>query len=105
MQQDHFELNASLNLLDSNGKMQLHKDQEALHHYFREDVNKNTVFFHSLEEKLEYLVNEDYYEKEVLDKYSLQFIKKLFKRAYGKQFRFKSFVGAYKYYTGYTPRS
>lgn len=105
MKQDHFELNASLNLVDADGKMQLNKDQDALREYFREDVNKNTVFFHSLEEKMEYLVNEDYYEKEVIDQYSFKFIKKLFKRAYGKKFRFKSFVGAYKYYTGYTMKT
>lgn len=104
MQLDHFELNASLNLLED-GAMQLGKDQEALRQYFREDVNKNTVFFHSLEEKMEYLVNEDYYEQEVLGQYSFKFIKKLFKRAYGKKFRFKSFVGAYKYYTGYTMKT
>lgn len=98
----HFELNAQLNLVGGDGNMQLHKDQEALRHYFREDVNKNTVFFHSLEEKLEYLIENDYYEEEVLSQYSTEFIKELFKLAYSKNFRFKTFVGAYKYYKGYT---
>jgi len=101
-QQDHFELNAMLNLYDENGKLQLHKDKEALKQYFREDVNKNTVFFHSLEEKIKYLIDEKYYEKEIVEQYDFSFIKKLFKEAYAHSFRFKSFVGAYKYYISYT---
>src|SRR5699024_11207519 len=42
------------------------------------------------------------YDPIVLDKYDFQFIKDLFKRAYGFKFRFQSFLGAYKYYTSYT---
>jgi ribonucleoside-diphosphate reductase alpha chain len=59
------------------------------------------VFFHSLEEKLEYLVENDYYEKEILDAYSIEFVKDLFKQAYEYKFRFPTFVGAYKFYTQY----
>ena len=99
---DHFDLNASIKLTDEEGNLQLFKDKEALKSYFLNDVNQNTVFFHSLEEKIEYLLNEDYYEKEIIDQYSFDFIKKLFKLAYSKKFRFKSFVGAYKYYQSYT---
>ena len=99
---DHFDLNASIKLTDENGSLQLYKDKEALKSYFLNDVNQNTVFFHSLEEKIEYLVKEEYYEKEIIEKYSFDFIKKLFKLAYSKKFRFKSFVGAYKYYQSYT---
>lgn len=99
---DHFDLNASIKLKDDEGNLQLFKDKEALKSYFLNDVNQNTVFFHSLEEKIEYLLNEGYYEKEVIEQYSFDFIKKLFKLAYSKQFRFKSFVGAYKYYQSYT---
>lgn len=99
---NYFELNAMLNLFGADGKLQLHKDVEAARSYFLNHVNKNTVFFHSLEEKLKYLVTEGYYEQEVLDKYSFDFVKQLFKRLYAKKFRFPSFVGAYKYYTSYT---
>lgn len=102
IEQDHFDLNASLKILDENGSLQLYKDKEALKHYFLNDVNQNTVFFHSLEEKLEYLVKESYYEEDVIKQYSFEFIKKLFKKAYEIKFRFKSFVGAYKYYQSYT---
>jgi ribonucleoside-diphosphate reductase alpha chain len=98
----YLDLNASLNLYGEDGKLQLGKDREAVRRYFLEHVNQNTVFFHSLEEKLDYLVEEGYYEQAVLDRYSFDFIKSLYKRAYGVKFRFSSFMGAYKYYRGYT---
>jgi ribonucleoside-diphosphate reductase alpha chain len=90
-----------LNLYDENGKIQFNKDKEAARAYFLDHVNLNTVFFHSLEEKLDYLVKNDYYETEILDQYDFEFIKDMFKRAYGYKFRFPTFVGAYKFYTGY----
>ena len=97
----YHELNAMLNLYSEDGKIQLHKDKEAARAYFLEHVNQNTVFFHSLEEKLNYLVENEYYEKSVLDQYEFEDIKRLFQQAYGHRFRFDSFLGAYKFYTQY----
>ena len=71
-------------------------------HYFLQHVNNNTVYFHDLEEKIDYLITEGYYEKGVLDQYSFEFVKKLFKAAYAHKFRFPTFLGAFKYYTSYT---
>jgi ribonucleoside-diphosphate reductase alpha chain len=97
----YHELNAMLNLWSNEGKIQFEKDKEAARAYFLDHVNLNTVFFHSLEEKLHYLIEHEYYEKEILDQYSFEFIKELFKQAYGHKFRFPTFVGAYKFYTQY----
>jgi len=97
----YHELNAMLNLYDENGQIQFEKDKEAAKDYFLDHVNQNTVFFHSLEEKLEYLVENEYYEKELLDMYDFDFIKSLFKQAYAYKFRFPTFLGAYKFYTSY----
>ena len=99
---DFHALNALLNLYDDDGKIQFDKDREAANQYFLQHVNQNTVFFHNLHEKLDYLIENNYYEKEVLDKYDFEYIKDLFKRAYAYKFRFQSFLGAYKYYTSYT---
>ncbi|MBF6471053.1 class 1b ribonucleoside-diphosphate reductase subunit alpha [Nocardia abscessus] len=99
---DYHALNAMLNLYGPDGEIQFDKDREAANQYFLQHVNQNTVFFHNLDEKLDYLVEENYYEAEVLDQYSREFIKKLFKRAYAKKFRFPTFLGAFKYYTSYT---
>ena len=100
-QVSYHELNAMLNMYDANGKIQFDKDKEAAKQYFLQHVNQNTVFFHSIEEKLEYLVDNDYYDKAVLDQYSPETLKDLFKHAYSYKFRFPTFVGAYKFYTQY----
>ncbi|WP_019930297.1 class 1b ribonucleoside-diphosphate reductase subunit alpha [Nocardia sp. BMG111209] len=91
-----------LNLYGPDGEIQFDKDIAAARQYFLQHVNQNTVFFHNLDEKLDYLVRENYYEAEVLDKYSRAFVKKLFQQAYAKKFRFPTFLGAFKYYTSYT---
>ncbi|MGD8148647.1 class 1b ribonucleoside-diphosphate reductase subunit alpha [Ornithinimicrobium sp. Y1694] len=99
---DYHALNALLNLYDEDGRIQFEADRRAAHQYFLQHVNQNTVFFHSLAEKLDYLVTEGYYEQEVLDRYDFAFVKALFKRAYAVKFRFPTFMGAFKYYTSYT---
>ncbi|GAA3090429.1 class 1b ribonucleoside-diphosphate reductase subunit alpha [Rhizobium viscosum] len=99
---DYHALNAMLNLYDDEGKIQLDKDRMAAKQYFLQHVNQNTVFFHNLREKLDYLVTEGYYEQEVLDQYSFNFVRDLFDQAYAKKFRFPTFLGAFKYYTSYT---
>ncbi len=99
---DYHALNAMLNLYDADGRIQFDKDREAAHQYFLQHVNQNTVFFHNQDEKLDYLIRENYYEREVLDQYSRNFVKTLLDQAYAKKFRFPTFLGAFKYYTSYT---
>ena len=101
-QLDYHALNALLNLYDENGQIQFEKDREAANQFFLQHVNQNTVYFHDLEEKIDYLVTNKYYEPDTIEKYDWNFIKDTFKRAYSYKFRFKSFLGAYKYYTSYT---
>ena len=97
----YHELNAMLNLYDENGQIQFDKDKEAARAYFLDHVNQNTVFFHSLQEKLDYLVEHQYYDQKVLDQYDFAFIKSAFQHAYAQKFRFPTFLGAYKFYTSY----
>lgn len=99
---DYHALNAMLNLYDEHGKIQFDKDVRAAREYFLQHVNQNTVFFHNQDEKLDYLIRENYYERDVLDQYSRNFVKTLLDRAYAKKFRFPTFLGAFKYYTSYT---
>lgn len=99
---DFHALNALLNLYDDDGKIQFDKDRAAARQYFLQHVNQNTVFFHNLKEKLDYLVENKYYDPVVLDKYEFEDVKALFKQAYAHKFRFQTFLGAYKYYTSYT---
>ncbi|MCR2762402.1 class 1b ribonucleoside-diphosphate reductase subunit alpha [Microbacterium sp. zg.B48] len=99
---DYHSLNAMLNLYDANGKIQFDADKRAAREYFLQHVNQNTVFFHTLKERLDYLVEKQYYEPAVLEKYSFDFIQELNDFAYSKKFRFETFLGAFKYYTSYT---
>ncbi len=91
-----------LNLYDADGRIQFAMDTLAARQFFLQHVNQNTVFFHNQDEKLDYLIRENYYEREVLDQYSRNFVKCLLDRAYAKKFRFPTFLGAFKYYTSYT---
>ena len=99
---DYHALNAMLNLYDDEGRIQFEADRMAARQYFLKHVNQNTVFFHSLDEKLRYLVEEGYYEAEVLDQYDRAFLHAIWDAAYELKFRFPSFLGAFKYYTSYT---
>lgn len=97
----YHELNAMLNLYGPDGKIQFEADHAAARQYFLQHVNKNTVFFHSTDEKIKYLIEHDYYEPETFEQYSKEFIDSLFDRAYAYKFRFPSFLGAFKFYTSY----
>lgn len=96
----YFKLNNELNR-PINNQIPLHKDREAVRAYFLEHVNPNTVFFYTLDEKLDYLMDNDYIERDFLSKYPRDFVKALMKETYGMKFRFKSFMSAFKFYTQY----
>lgn len=85
----------------SDGTYDLEKDKLAAKEYFLGHVNKKTVFFHTLKEKLDYLVEENYYEKDFLDQYSYEEIKEVFRLAYSFKFRFPTYMGAFKFYNDY----
>ena len=99
---DYHALNAKLNLLGPSGEIQFEADVEAARRFFLDHVNPNTVYFHDLEEKLDFLVENEYYEAEFLEQYDFEFVKSLFKQVYAHKFRFSTFIGAFKYYTSYT---
>ena len=102
------ELNAQLNLFDENGKIQFEKDKEAAHNYFvNEDdgVNSRTVFFHDLEEKVKFLVENKHWDEDVVLRYGFDFLKSLYKYAHSFKHRFQTFLGAEKFYTSYAMRT
>ncbi|MGC5276325.1 hypothetical protein ACPXAM_24645, partial [Escherichia coli] len=59
---DYRNLNAALSLQKMDGSYDFDTDRRAAKAYFLQHVNQNTVFFHSLEEKIDYLVKEGYYD-------------------------------------------
>ena len=90
---DYHALNAMLNIIGEDGKIQFDKDRKAARQFFLQHVNQNTVFFHNLEEKLGHLVMQGYYESNVLEQYEFNFIRDLYDFAYGMKFRFDTFLG------------
>ncbi|MGM9922797.1 MAG: class 1b ribonucleoside-diphosphate reductase subunit alpha [Bacillus sp. (in: firmicutes)] len=92
-------------MIKREGVFQFEKDKEAAHSYFVDYINQNTVFFHDLKEKLDYLVKNDYYEEEFLHQYSYEQIKEIYDIAYNKKFRFSSYMSAFKFYNDYALRT
>ncbi|WP_051107725.1 class 1b ribonucleoside-diphosphate reductase subunit alpha [Paenibacillus fonticola] len=92
-------------MVQKEGKFQFHKDLEAARSYFVEYVNQNTVFFHDLKEKIDYLIENDYYEAELFAKYEFTDIKKLYEALYARKFRFPSFMSAFKFYNNYAMKT
>lgn len=104
----YHELNAELNLFDANGHIQFHKDKEAAHNFFvNEDdgINSRTVFFHDLEEKVKYLVDNGHWDEDVVLRYGFDFLKSLFQYAHSFKHRFQTFLGAEKFYASYAMRT
>ncbi|MGY6232040.1 class 1b ribonucleoside-diphosphate reductase subunit alpha [Enterobacter asburiae] len=99
---DYHALNAMLNLYDREGRIQFDKDREAVDAFFAAHVRPNSVTFASQNVRLDYLVNEGYYDARMLTRYDRDFVVKLFERAHASGFRFQTFLGAWKYYTSYT---
>ncbi|MBD8036243.1 class 1b ribonucleoside-diphosphate reductase subunit alpha [Solibacillus sp. A46] len=97
--------NDILNRYRATGELDLAKDKEATRRYFLEDVNVRLRYFIDIEEKVRYLVDEGYYEKEFLEMYSMDFIKRMYKKAYSYKFRFPSFMSASKFYDSYAMKS
>jgi ribonucleoside-diphosphate reductase alpha chain len=93
-------------VIDEKGQLKdLNKDREAVRSYFLNEINKKTQFFHSLKEKLDYLVENDYYEEEFLRKYTDEQIKAIYDIAYAAKFRFPTYMGAFKFYNDYALKS
>lgn len=97
--------NDVLNRYSTTGLLELEKDREATRRYFLEYVNVRLRYFIDIEEKIRYLVDEGYYEKAFIDMYEMDFIKKLYKKAYDYNFRFPSFMSASKFYDSYAMKS
>lgn len=68
----HIELNNDMMKTDENGQLQFDKDKEAVKAFFVDYVNMNMAWFHDLEEKINYLVENDYYEEDLIFKYSME---------------------------------
>lgn len=99
------ELNNQVIIRNKEGKYQLEKDKEALDDYIKRYIDPRLKKFNSIEEKLYYLIDKDYYSKDIIDKYSMEFIKKLYQYINNYDFKFQSYMSANKFYQNYALKS
>lgn len=102
---DYHALNAMLNLYDSEGRIQFDKDKLAVEQFHLQHVLPRSRQFASQHARLTWLVDEGYYDDAVLNRYERGFVIALFEKAHNSGFQFKTFLGAWKYYTSYTLKS
>jgi ribonucleoside-diphosphate reductase alpha chain len=98
---DYHALNAQLNLFAPDGSIQFERDREAAAEYFRQHVLPRTVRFASLRERIEHLIENDYYEREFIEAYRWEFVEELHRRSEAAGHRFSSFLGAFKFFASY----
>ena len=97
------DLNAQLNM-PVDGAINIRADRQAARAYHLEVINPHTRFFHTLEEKVRYMLDQELWNKATVEMYSFEKFKALFKRAHAHKFRFKTLLGAMKFYEGYALR-
>ena len=96
----YFKLNNEINR-PVNGQIPLNKDKEALAAFFKENVEPNTKQFNSVQEKIDFLIEDDYLEEAFIRKYTPDFLEQLYTFLDEQNFTFKSFMAAYKFYSQY----
>lgn len=84
-----------------NGQIPLHEDRKALKAFFQENVLPNTQKFADPLTKIQWLIQHDYWEEEFIRQYDSAFITRLYAYLSQQNFRFKSFMAAYKFYNQY----
>ena len=93
-------LNAEL-YMPVDGAINVRADKQAARAYHLEEINPHTRFFHSLDEKTRYMLDQELWSRDTVEMYDFDQFKALFKRAYSHKFRFKTLLGALKFYQGY----
>ncbi|AVK64475.1 ribonucleotide-diphosphate reductase subunit alpha [Lactobacillus sp. CBA3606] len=96
----YYDLNNEINI-PINNQIPLNKDQDALAAFLVQNVQPNTKQFPSLKARFDYLLDHDYLETGFIEKYEFSFIEKLYAYLKTQDFKFKTFMAAYKFYAQY----
>lgn len=99
----HIELNNELMQRGADGFYQLDKDKEAVA-AFMVEVEEKSMKFDSLRHKLDYLIENDYYDN-VYDKYTYEQIEEVFTLTSNSGFEFQSYMAISKFYKDYAMKS
>ena len=86
------ELNNQVVIRDDNGRLQLDKDKESLKAYLDEHIEPKTYKFSSLKERIDFLVENNYYSKDVINSYTFSQIEELNELINKQDFKFQSMI-------------
>ncbi|WP_251547502.1 class 1b ribonucleoside-diphosphate reductase subunit alpha [Limosilactobacillus caecicola] len=100
----YFDYNNEINI-PKDGQIQLDKDKLALDDFIKNNVQPNTKRFASVQERLNWLIDNDYIEEGFIRQYSPAFIDRLYDYLKSQNFHFHSFMAAYKFYAQYALRT
>jgi ribonucleoside-diphosphate reductase alpha chain len=81
------------------GFFNLEKDKEAVKEFMRE-VKKKSIYFDSLEKRIKYMIENDYYYN-VLEQYTMNQIYDIDRLVKSYNFQFASYMAATKFYSDY----
>lgn len=95
----HIELNNELMQRGEDGFYQLEKDREAVE-VFLQEVQAKTLTFNSVAERMDYLIQNDYYEN-VYERYTEEQVEEVFRLAKDATFQFASYMAVSKFYKDY----
>lgn len=98
---DYYVLNVMFNFYDSVGCIQFDKDCQVVDVFIVMYVCLNSVIFSSQQQRLNWLVNEGYYDESVFNCYFCDFVIMLFIYVYISGFCFQIFFGVWKFYISY----
>jgi ribonucleoside-diphosphate reductase, alpha subunit len=83
----------------NDGFYQLEKDREAVA-VFMEEVQAKTMTFNSVKERMDYLIQHDFYEN-VYEDYTVEQVDEVFRLAHDTGFQFASYMAISKFYKDY----
>ncbi|BDE75558.1 ribonucleotide reductase of class Ib (aerobic), alpha subunit [Staphylococcus phage PALS_2] len=83
------------------GNLDLEFELASVKKYFLDSVNKNVRYFKTYKEKINYLVDNDYIDGDMISNYDFEFIKGLMKELMAYKHRFTRLLGAKKFYEQY----
>lgn len=97
----HYELNNEVTQLNDRGFFRLEKDKEAAKEFLESEVKSKLIHFNTTKERIDYMVDNDFYYPEVLKQYTLSEIEDITKTVYNYKFEFQSYMAISKFYKDY----
>lgn len=101
----YFELNAMAKIEMQTKNFNFDTDKLAVSEYLNKVVIPSTKKFSNYKEKIEYLIDNNYYEKEVINKYDFNDILDILKLIESYNHEFPSFMGILKFYNSYAMKT